>query len=266
MNISSVYGPVPSWRAGKSLGIDLILHTSTCSFNCIYCQLGAIQNVTNIRRLFVSTKQVIDDFFNSNWQSADIITYSGSGEPTMATNLGEVIQEVRKITSKPQLVLTNGTTLDYPEVVQALSLVDRVYVKLDAIDEGIFQQMNRPVQGVSIQGIIENIIRFRQSGSVYLGIQIMFMPANLNQVNHLCDVLNRIYPDEVQLNTPTRPYPREWHLSSRGGHTVELRDYEGMHLRTISREKACEIEQYIVEQTGLKIVSVYQPERNQGVV
>ena len=126
--------------------------------------------------------------------------------------------------------------------------------------------MNRPVQGVSIQGIIENIIRFRQSGSVYLGIQIMFMPANLNQVNHLCDVLNRIYPDEVQLNTPTRPYPREWHLSSRGGHTVELRDYEGMHLRTISREKACEIEQYIVEQTGLKIVSVYQPERNQGVV
>lgn len=89
MNISSVYGPVPSWRAGKSLGIDLILHTSTCSFNCIYCQLGAIQNVTNIRRLFVSTKQVIDDFFNSNWQSADIITYSGSGEPTLATNLGK---------------------------------------------------------------------------------------------------------------------------------------------------------------------------------
>lgn len=89
--MSSVYGPVDSWRFGKSIGIDLLMDPSTCSFNCTYCQLGFIQRITRDRKIYVPTKKVIEDFENSNWQNCDVVTFSGSGEPTLALNIGEVI-------------------------------------------------------------------------------------------------------------------------------------------------------------------------------
>src|SRR5438445_7291041 len=84
---SSIYGPVESWRVGKSLGVDLLLQTSICSFNCIYCQLGDIQQKTIERQIYVSTEQVARDLRQSHWEEADIITLSGNGEPTLALNL-----------------------------------------------------------------------------------------------------------------------------------------------------------------------------------
>jgi len=148
-NFSSIYGPVHSWRVGESLGIDLICETSTCSFNCFYCQLGKIQKVTNERTLFIDTKSVMDDFENSQWKKSDIITFSGSGEPTLATNLGEVSRAIKKITPIPQLLLTNGTLLNHPEVIADCQGIDKVYVKLDAPDEEHFQRINRPVKGMN---------------------------------------------------------------------------------------------------------------------
>ena len=107
--IASVYGPVDSWRLGKSLGVDLIIENSTCSFNCTYCQLGFIQKISAERKLFVPTEKIINDFKASDWKSVDVITLSGSGEPTLATNIGEVICEIKKITQTPIVILTNAT-------------------------------------------------------------------------------------------------------------------------------------------------------------
>ncbi|HOJ62499.1 MAG TPA: radical SAM protein [bacterium] len=254
--VSTVYGPVRSWRVGLSLGIDLILETSVCSFNCIYCQLGNIQVVTNQRKLFVPTDTVLRDFLASRWRESDIITYSGSGEPTLATNLGEVAREISRITPIPQLVLTNGALLQDPQVIQDLQGVHRVYVKLDAASEEMFQRINRPANGITLASIVDQVKRFRKRYKGMLGIQVMFMPLNRNETERLAEILRDIQPDEVQLNTPTRPYPRYWHIASRGGHTEALRPYPSTPLRTISREEAAAIETRLRDLTGLPIVAV----------
>ncbi len=256
--VCSVYGPVHSWRVGQSLGIDLICETSVCSFNCVYCQLGSIQVITCQRRIFVPTEKVIDDFATSMWKSADIITYSGSGEPTLATNLGDISRHISTLTAIPQLVLTNGTLLHQPEVIADLQSVQRVYVKLDAAREEVFQRVNRPVNGTTLTGIVRSIKEFRKNYQGMMGIQVMFLPANRNEVEGLIEILNDIQPDEVQLNTPTRPYPRSWHIASRGGHQADQRPYESVPLRTITLEDAQAIEALLSRETGLKILSVYQ--------
>lgn len=255
----TVYGPVQSWRVGNSLGVDVICVHSVCSFRCIYCQLGTIVEPTAERREFVSTGRVLSDFAQSAWQEADIITYSGSGEPTLATNLGDVARGIRQQCSLPQLVLTNGVHLNVPDVEKALQEVDRVFVKLDAPSEPLFQRMNRPVEGVTRSGILENIRAFRKRFTGHLGIQVMVMPLNRNEISDIADELVSLQPDEVQLNTPTRPFANEWSLASRGGHSEELRPYESTPLKPISREDAELLEAELRSRTGLPIRSVYQP-------
>jgi wyosine [tRNA(Phe)-imidazoG37] synthetase (radical SAM superfamily) len=201
---------------------------------------------------------VIQDFQKSDWKSSDIITYSGSGEPTLAVNLGEVAEELSKITSIPQLVLTNGTLLNNPAVIADLQKIDRVYVKLDAATNEMFMRVNRPVDGISLQTIIENVQTFKTNYQGFLGIQIMVMPMNRNEIHQLSSILNDLQPNEVQLNTPTRPYPNYWHIASRGGHAKELRPYEAVPLRTIKKEEAREFETILKQETGLNIISVYQ--------
>ena len=149
--VSCVYGPVPSWRGGQSLGIDLLCLNSICSFNCAYCQLGFIQVQTRERALFVPTRKVLKDLKESDWQGSDIITFSGSGEPCLASNLGEVIEAVKLCTGKPTLVLTNGAHLDQAKLRDDLSPADQVFVKLDAATEETFQAINRPVAGLTLE-------------------------------------------------------------------------------------------------------------------
>ena len=195
---------------------------------------------------------------NQDGGKPDIITYSGNGEPTLATNIGEVARGIKEITSIPQLCLTNGTTLGDPGVVQQLQEIDRVYVKVDAASELVYQRVNRPVEGVTLEKIVEDAVRFRGIYKGFMGVQCMFLPLNIDEADEFAELLNRIKPDEVQLNTPTRPYPQEWHYTARGGHSKELREYEGKPLKTIRLEKAEEIERILKEKTGLNIVSVYQ--------
>ena len=254
--VSSVYGPVRSWRVGYSLGIDLICVNSVCSFNCTYCQLGFIQERTNERRLFVTTDKMVDDLGLTNWHKADIITFSGSGEPTLALNLGEAIIRARDFTRKPTLVLSNGTLWDREDVRSELCGADQVFLKLDAATEEVLQRVNRPVNGVTLETIVDSAVKFRKDYSGKLGVQMMFVYPNRNQVEQFAHLLNLIQPDEVQVNTPTRPYPSGWYLASRGSH--EGVDYPAKPLRQISPGHLSEIVDLLRERTGLRITSVYQ--------
>src|SRR4030042_1380938 len=152
--VSSVYRPVRSWAVGMSLGIAPICLTSICSFNCTYCQLGFIQVRINERRVFVPTDKVLADLRESRWNEADILTVSGSGEPTLAANLRAIIEGSKALTGKPVPVLTNGTRLHLQEVQDDLQAADQVFVKLDAATEEVFQRINRPVEGVTLSGIV----------------------------------------------------------------------------------------------------------------
>jgi len=254
---SSVYGPVYSWRVGSSLGVDLLLETSTCSFNCIYCQLGDIQLKTSERRIYVPTAQVEHDLRRSRWEEADIITFSGSGEPTLALNLGEAVHLVKEYTGKPVMVLTNATLLHDPAVIRDLTEADIVACKLDAATEAGLKQMNRPVAGVTLGSIVSGIKNLKESGySGKLALQCMFMPTNLREVEMMAALINDIQPDEVQLNTPKRPYPLEWNLDSRGNHGEKT--YPTRELRVVSPPQADEIEALLREKTRVPVLSIYK--------
>lgn len=259
---SSVYGPVRSWRVGSSLGVDMLLQTSICSFNCIYCQLGDIQQKTIERAIYVPTEQVEKDFKNSRWQEADIVTFSGSGEPTLALNLGEVIHFVKEYAEKPVMVLTNGTTLTDSAVIRDLQEADIVAVKLDAATEAGLKMVNRPVPGVTLEGIVAGAKKLRAGYAGKMALQCMFMPANLKEADILADLINEIRPDEVQLNTPKRPYPLEWALESRGNHPADGGGYDipSRQLRVVSPEEADAIEQRLRARTNVPILSVYRKE------
>jgi wyosine [tRNA(Phe)-imidazoG37] synthetase (radical SAM superfamily) len=253
---STVYGPVKSWRVGQSLGIDLLLKNSICSFNCIYCQLGEIQVKTAERQIYVSTEQVERDLRRSDWEKADIITFSGNGEPTLALNLAEVIHLVKEYTHKPVMVLTNGTLLNNPQVQADLMEADQVAVKLDAAtDEGL-KRMNRPVAGITLEGIVSGAEAFAKQYQGKLSLQCMFMPVNLKEAEAMADLIKRINPVEVQLNTPKRPYPLEWHVESRGNH--DKVEFPSQMLKTLSEDQALDLETFLAERTGIPIVSIYR--------
>lgn len=259
---SSVYGPVHSWRVGASLGVDLLLETSICSFNCIYCQLGDIQLKTAERRLYVPTARVEQDLRQSAWETADIITFSGSGEPTLALNLGEVIHFVKEYTGKPVLVLTNATLLHDDTVIRDLREADIVACKLDAASEAGLRQINRPVPGVTLESIVAGIRALKEQHPGKVALQCMFMPANLREVELLAGLIKTIRPDEVQLNTPKRPYPLVWRSDSRGNHR-EPGDipYPTRSLRVVEPPQAEEIETLLQAAVpDIPILSIYKKE------
>jgi wyosine [tRNA(Phe)-imidazoG37] synthetase (radical SAM superfamily) len=158
---STVYGPVKSWRVGWSLGIDPIQDVSTCSFDCLYCQLGRIVRKTVERRVFVPTERVAADLSAVDWSKVDVVTASGCGEPALAANLGEILRLVRERYAKPTVVLTNSFHFSDPAARADLAEADEVAAKLDAADDSMLALYNRPAEPATVRGIVEDIKRFR---------------------------------------------------------------------------------------------------------
>ncbi|OAB63361.1 radical SAM protein [Leptolyngbya valderiana BDU 20041] len=234
----SVYGPVTSWRYGKSLGIDLIGPVSTCSFNCAYCQLGEIQVRTAQRQVFVPTEKVLEDLQAFAPWDVDVITFSGNGEPTLALNLEEAIVAVEQLTRKSIVVLTNATLLGDLEVRQALSKADRVAAKFDAVFPADLQRIDRPVFGINWQSIWAGLQELRQDYAGILEIQTMLLSQwSEEQQAEYIRLMNLLRPDAIQLNTPTRPKPVTPHLETRGNHSeAASRPYEVRVLKQVPFE------------------------------
>jgi len=207
-----VFGPVPSRRLGRSLGVDLVPF-KTCSYDCIYCQLGRTTSKTIDRREWVPLAEVVDEVQKRLSSEPDYITLSGSGEPTLHGRVGELIARIKEITDIPVAVLTNGSLLWQADVRQQLLGADLVVPSLDAGDESMFRLVNRPHQGVSFEQMLAGLIGFRRQfrGEYWLEVFILgaytSIPAELSK---LAECVGRIRPDRVQLNTVTRP-PAEKH-------------------------------------------------------
>lgn len=250
---STIYGPVASWRVGQSLGVDLLFTNSICSFRCVYCQLGKINEHTAGRKIYVPTEKVMADLQASAWQAADVITFSGNGEPTLAANLGAVIHAIKACTGKPIVVLTNATLLNDPAVRNDLQEADKIFCKLDAATDQTLRLIDRPVAGITVRSIVEGIKALRQEYRGHLAIQIMLLPVNENEIAALAALLNEIQPDEVQLNTPSRPVPREWIFQARGNHHASFEN--AAKLRVPSPAKLAEFAQQLRQLTGLAIAT-----------
>lgn len=250
---STVYGPVDSWRIGRSLGVDVLCVDSICSFRCVYCQLGRINVHTNERRVYVPTERVLEDLRASDWRGADAITLSGSGEPTLAANLGEVIRGIKRLTNKPVVVLTNSAHLRDAHVRRELSRADSIFCKLDAADEETFRRVNRPTRGLTLRTVFEGIRRLRAEYTGRLAVQLMLLPLNRVRAAEFAGLLRCLRPDEVQLNSPRRAVPRAWTFEARGNHAPDER--EGVTLKAVSSTEAAEFENYLRRATGLNVVS-----------
>mgnify|MGYP005837366709 CR=1 FL=1 len=207
-----VYGPVNSWRYGRSLGINVLGKTERiCNFSCIYCELGPFSVIEqkklykNRREVFVETDIVIDEFKKFLDKDYDVITFSGAGEPTLAKNIQEVQEKIKEISpKKPIILLTNSSTLHLVKVRKDIINFDIIDCKIDAFDENFLIKMNRPIRGISLDKIVLGIKKLKEEFKGKLNIQIMVTQVNISQVEKIATFLKEIKPDEVHLNTPTR--------------------------------------------------------------
>jgi wyosine [tRNA(Phe)-imidazoG37] synthetase (radical SAM superfamily) len=208
MVTSLIYGPVPSWRLGRSLGIDLIsTDQKTCTFDCIYCQLGKTVYHTSERRMFVDDMTLENALDTLGPVEADYVTFSGVGEPTLAANLDRAIGMARNALHLPVAVLTNSSLINRQDVRSALAIADVVVAKVDAPNEELFQAISRPGYTIRLEQILEGIESFRRSYNGKLALQMMFVPQNQHMAPQMADIARNLGADEVQLNTPLRPSP-----------------------------------------------------------
>lgn len=203
---SIVYGPVSSWRLGRSLGIDIIsARGKTCSFDCTYCEWGATVHPLTERKEFVTLTELRNELETVKGVTADYATFAGGGEPTLAGNLGRAIEIVKSTLKLPVAVITNSSLMPGQDVRRELSRADLVIAKIDAPNEEIFHAVNRPFKGYTLAGIIQGIERFREEYKGSLALQMMFIEANKGCAQEMARIARELSPDEVQINTPLRP-------------------------------------------------------------
>ena len=211
-----VYGPVPSRRLGQSLGIDTI-PLKTCNWNCVYCQLGRTVPLTNERREYFPSKEILSEVQETLTThkpgEIDWVTFVGSGEPTLHANIGWLIRQVRKITDLPVAVITNGSLLYLPEVRQDLMAADAVLPSLDAGTAKLYRKINRPHPEITFDRLLEGLIDFQKEYTGKLWIEVMLV-RDLNDseeaLQAIAEALQRVNPDEVHINLPTRPPVETW--------------------------------------------------------
>jgi len=202
-----VYGPVSSWRLGRSLGIDLICSPKKiCSFDCIYCQLENTNRITCKREKFVPIEQIKKEVKNALKKTKqDVITLSGMGEPTLAKNIDEIIPFLRQESNSPLAILTNSSLFYDSNVKKSLNKLDIIVAKLDASNEELFNKISKPAEGITFEKTIKGIKNLRKNYHGKFALQIMFMDENKDFANDLAEITREIKPDEVQINTPLRP-------------------------------------------------------------
>lgn len=201
-----IYGPVSSWRLGRSLGIDLLSSQGkTCSFDCIYCQLGMTVHPEVERREFVSLDRLAQELKTVEGIAADYATFSGMGEPSLASNLGEAIRLVKSALKLPVAVLTNSSLISKEDVRHELALADVVVAKVDAPTEELFRKINRPIINQTLAEILKALQLFREGYHGKLALQMMFVEANRDYAAGMAKIAEQLSPDEVQINTPLRP-------------------------------------------------------------
>jgi wyosine [tRNA(Phe)-imidazoG37] synthetase (radical SAM superfamily) len=234
-DIHYIFGPVPSRRLGRSLGIDptpvgesshscLGSHGVTapcirkfCNWNCVYCQLGRTRPYTKSRVAFFPPEAMFAELRETLQtepsKNIDWITFVGSGEPTLNKDIGTLLRGVKAMTVLPIAVITNGSFLSLPEVREALSIADAVLPTLDAGSASLFRRINRPHPDFGFEGHVEGLVAFGREYAGKLWLEVMLI-AGLNDdeasLEDLAAAIEQIGPDEVHLVLPTRPPVEPW--------------------------------------------------------
>lgn len=208
-----VFGPIPSRRLGRSLGISP-LPKKTCNYSCIYCQLGRTDRMTNERQEFYKTEDILEEFkkYLKDSDKFDIVTVVGEGEPTLCANLGEIIRGLKELTDKPVAVITNGALLSDIQVREELCYADMVLPSLDAYNQEISKRIDRPYGTIKFQEEFEGLVTFSKMYQGELWLEIMLVEGindDKDSIAAFKKLISQIKYDRLYLNTPVRPPAEE---------------------------------------------------------
>lgn len=209
MTYKHIYGPVPSRRLGRSLGVDIIPF-KTCSYDCMYCQLGNTTNHTIERKLYTEPDEILEELGHRLREvQPDFISFAGSGEPTLNSGLGRIIHGIKALTDVPVVVFTNASLLWMPEVRTDLAEASIVSPSLDAARLETAIQINRLATGLSFEQIYSGLQTFCREYSGRIWLEILFVEGindSPDDIQALAGALRGMTGIErVQLNTVSRP-------------------------------------------------------------
>ena len=204
-----VYGPVPSRRLGRSLGVDLVPF-KTCSYDCVYCQLGRTTNKTLDLAEYVPVDSMLGELRDKLKEGPrpDFIGLAGSGEPTLHVRLGEIIAGVKALTDVPVAVLTNGSLLWRPEFRVSLSKADLVMPSLDVGTPSSFVRVNRPHADLSFERMVDGLVTFSHESEGKIWLEVLLLAGitdRREEVKRIAGIVDKMRIDRVQLNTVARP-------------------------------------------------------------
>src|SRR4030042_361330 len=211
------FGPVPSRRLGKSLGINNIVSPKVCSYSCIYCQVGQTINKSIKRDTFYQPKIIYKNVAKhikllSPDNYPDYLTIVSNGEPTLDINLGKTIKLLKNI-GIPIAIITNASLLMYESVIEDLHLADWVSLKMDAGKNDTWHLINRPVAGLDFEKNLKNKIHFADEYKGLLRTESMIIDGvndSAEDLLILAGLIKKINPGKAYLSIPTRPPAEKW--------------------------------------------------------
>jgi len=248
-----IFGPVPSRRLGRSLGINNI-PSKYCSYSCIYCQVGRTKNLTIKRRKFYDVSSILNELIpvlnRLGEKSIDYITFVPDGEPTLDINLGKIAREIREITDIPLAILTNSSLLFMEDVRNDLTYFNLVSLKIDSVIDKIWRKINRPYGKLDINKILEGIIEFRDIYNGKIITETMIIKNINDSIENFksnIDFISSIDVDKAYISIPIRPPAEKWVLPSTKDKIVEAHE--------IYREKLGDRVELLIKPEGEKFLS-----------
>ena len=217
MRVDHAYGPVPSRRLGKSLGINNI-PPKICTYSCVYCQIGRTTQMQDCRKVFYDPDEIVQDVRNklqkarAASEKVDYLTFVPDGEPTLDINLGKEIEALKTL-GVPVGVITNASLLWRDDVREDLSKADWISVKVDSVDEGHWRQINRPCKGIQLSAVLDGLLAFSKRYTGKLVTETMLVKGlndNEGCMKAVADYLHILRPEIAYLSIPTRPPMEGW--------------------------------------------------------
>jgi len=228
-----LFGPVPSRRLGMSLGIDLV-PLKVCSLNCIYCECGHTTQLTIQRKEYIPYRKVVEELshFMSHNPTPDYFTFSGSGEPTLNTRIGDVLNFIKSNYPGIKIaVLTNGTLLSDPNVRREISKAELVLPSIDAASDLTFRKINRPFKTLNVKNHIDGLSKFRKEFNGKIWLEVFVVPGynnNNEELSLLKKAFEKISPDLIQLNTLDRPGTKQGIRRAQMAEMLRIVDFWGL--------------------------------------
>ena len=212
-----VYGPVPSRRLGRSLGVNPIPF-KTCDYSCVYCQLGRTTHMTHQRKDFFTPEELLSEIkrvieVESSHNEIDFVTFVGEGEPTLCKSLGWLIRKTKEISDIPIAVDTNGSLLYREDVRNDLSEADVVMPSLDAGTAETFRKINRPHRRLDFKAVVEGLEQFRREYNGEIWVEVMLVKGlndSEEELEAIKSRLEHIEPNRTYINVPIRPPAEPW--------------------------------------------------------